>query len=111
MLTRLSACGTELVVPSLGRSAGSKVRLRVRSQDVAIALTPPENSSVRNVIPMEIVTVDIDDGASAEILLTAAGTYLRSRVTRKSAVELRLRPGLHVFALIKSIAVEANRPD
>jgi molybdate transport system ATP-binding protein len=110
-LTRLSACGAELVVPSLGRSAGFKVRLRIRSQDVAIALAPPENSSVRNVIPSEIVTIDIDDGAYAEILLIAAGTYLRSRVTRKSATELCLRPGLHVFALIKSIAVEANRPD
>jgi molybdate transport system ATP-binding protein len=57
------------------------------------------------------VTIDVDDGAYAEILLTAAGQYLRSRITRKSAVELGLRPGLQVFALIKSIAVEADRLD
>ena len=86
------------------------MRLRIRSQDVALALAPPENLSVRNIIPMEIVTVGIDDGAYAEILLASAGQYLRSRITRKSAVELGLRPGLRVFALIKSIAVEADRP-
>jgi molybdate transport system ATP-binding protein len=110
-LTRLRAGGAELVVPSLGRIPGAKVRLRIRSQDVAIALAPPEGLSVRNVIPMEMVTLDMDDGAYAEILLTAAGQYLRSRITRKSAVELGLRRGLQVFALIKSIAVEADRPD
>ena len=77
---------------------------------MALALAPPENLSVRNVIPMEIVTVGTDDGAYAEMLLTSAGQYLRSRITRKSAVELGLAPGWHVFALIKSIAVEADRP-
>ena len=110
-LTRLLAGGAELVVPSLQRNIGAKVRLRIRSQDVALALTPPENLSIRNVIPMEIVTVDMNDGAYAEILLIASGQYLRSRITRKSAVELGLGPGLRVFALIKSIAVEADRPD
>jgi molybdate transport system ATP-binding protein len=108
-LTRLKAGGAELVVPALGRPPGAKVRLRIRSQDVALALLPPQGLSIRNVVPMEIVTVDIDDGAYAEILLTASGQYLRSRITRKSAGELGLRPGLRVFALIKSIAVEADR--
>jgi molybdate transport system ATP-binding protein len=110
-LTRLRASGAELVVPALGRSPGAKVRLRVRSQDIAVALTPPVSSSVRNVIPMEIVTIDMDDGAYAEILLTAASQYLRSRITRKSALELGLKPSLQVFALIKSIAVEADRSE
>jgi molybdate transport system ATP-binding protein len=108
-LTRLRACDAELVVPALGRAIATKVRLRIRSQDVAIALAPPEALSIRNVIPMEIVTVGVDDGAYAEVLLTAAGQHLRSRITRKSAVELGLKPGLGVYALIKSIAVEADR--
>jgi molybdate transport system ATP-binding protein len=109
-LTRLKAAGAELVVPALGRDIGAKVRLRIRSQDVAIALAPPEKSSVRNVIPMEIATIDVDESAYAEILLTASGQHLRSRITRKSAIELGLKPGQKVFALIKSIAVEADRP-
>ena len=108
-LTKLKIDGAELVVPALGRPSGARVRLRIRSQDVALALTPPEGLSIRNVVPVEIVSVDVDDAASAEVLLSAAGQYLRSRITRKSAAELGLRPGLCVFALIKSIAVEADR--
>ena len=110
-LTRLAAAGVELVVPALERAPGASVRLRIRSQDVALALSPPEGLSIRNVVPAEIVSVDTDPGAYAEVLLTAGGQYLRSRITRKSAVELGLKPGLRVFALIKSIAVEADRPD
>ncbi len=55
-------------------------------------------------------SIEFEDGAYAEILLIASGQYLRSRITRKSAVELGLQPGRKVFALIKSIAVEADRP-
>jgi hypothetical protein len=32
----------------------------------------------------------------------------RTRLTRKSAVDLKLQPGRRVYALIKSIAVEAQ---
>jgi molybdate transport system ATP-binding protein len=108
-LTRLRIAAGELVVPALDRPKGTKVRLRVRSQDVALALSPPSGLSVRNVVPAEIVSVETDSGPNAEVLLSAAGQHLRSRITRKSAVELGLRPGLRVFALIKSIAVEAGR--
>ncbi len=110
-LTRLAVAGAELVVPAVERSTGAKLRLRIRSQDVALALAPPEGLSIRNVIQMTVEDVATDDGAYAEVLLVAAGQYLRSRITRKSAVELGLTPGLPVFALIKSIAVEADRPE
>jgi len=110
-LTRLRIAAGELVVPALDRPNGARVRLRIRSQDVALALAPPTGLSVRNVIPAEIVEIETDSGPNAEVLLSAAGQYLRSRITRKSAVELGLKPGLGVFALIKSIAVEADRRD
>ena len=72
-LTRLKIDGAELVVPALDRPTGARVRLRIRSQDVALALAPPENLSVRNVVPAEIVSIDMDAGAYAEVLLSAAG--------------------------------------
>jgi molybdate transport system ATP-binding protein len=57
-----------------------------------------------------VLAVELEEGAFAEILLAASDQHLRARVTRKSAVELGLAPGLHVYALVKSIAVEADRP-
>lgn len=109
-LTWLSCGGATLVVPALSRDVGAVTRIRVRARDVTLALVEPTDISTRNVIPAEVVEVKFEDGAYAEILLVASGQYLRSRITRKSAVELGLQPGRKTFALIKSIAVEADRP-
>ena len=38
--------------------------------------------------------------------LDLRGTPLLARITRKSAAELGLRPGLPVYALIKSISID-----
>ena len=108
-LTRLRVGTADMVVPMLEREPGAKVRLRVRARDVTIALETPSASSIRNVLAAEVVTVQLEPGAYAEILLRAEGQHLRARITRKSAAELGLAPGLRVFALIKSIAIEADR--
>jgi molybdate transport system ATP-binding protein len=57
-----------------------------------------------------VVSIELEKGAYAEALLKAGSQYLRARITRKSALELGLQPGKPVFALIKSIAIDAERP-
>jgi molybdate transport system ATP-binding protein len=110
-LTRLALGNAELVVPFLQHSPGEAVRIRVRARDVAIALTPPTDLSIRNALLAEILAVELEEGAFAEVLLLAQGKHLRARLTRRSAVELGLRPGLQVFALIKSVSVETGRSE
>jgi molybdate transport system ATP-binding protein len=107
-LTSLTFGEAELVVPALERDVGDTVRIRLRARDVAVALGPPMDISIRNVVAAEVAAVDLEQGAFAEVLLSAAGQRLRARITRKSAVELGLQPGRRVHALIKSIAVEAH---
>ena len=109
-LTHLGFGETQLVVPALPREIGETVRLRVRARDVALALTPPEGTSIRNVIAAKVVAVEREESAFAEVLLVAAEQHLRARITRRSAEELGLVPGSDIYALIKSIAVEADRP-
>jgi molybdate transport system ATP-binding protein len=109
-LTRLQFGDAELIVPVLERQRGETVRIRVRARDVALALAPPEASSIRNVVAAEVLAVELEEGAFAEVLLATSGQHLRARVTRKSAVELGLAPHQRVYALVKSIAVEADRP-
>jgi molybdate transport system ATP-binding protein len=108
-LTRLSVGEAEINVPALEKRAGERVRLRVRARDVALARERPHGISIRNIIPAEVAAIGFEEGAYAEVLLTASGQYLRSRITRKSAVELGLAPGSRILALVKSVAVEADR--
>ena len=108
-LTRLSLGGVELTVPAIERSPGETIRIRVLARDVALSLAPPREISIRNVLPAEIVEIDLEEGAFAEVRFIVAGQHLRARITRKSAVELALKPGTPVFALVKSVAVVADR--
>jgi molybdate transport system ATP-binding protein len=114
-LTQLAIGAGTLTVPELDKAPGEQVRLRVRARDVALALSPPEASSIRNVIAAEVASLSLEEGAFAEVLLTlpdrgSIGQHLRARITRKSAVELGLAPGARVFALVKSVSVETDRP-
>jgi molybdate transport system ATP-binding protein len=108
-LTELALGHARLSVPRLPHPVGVSVRLRVRARDVALSLARPETLSIRNIIPATVDFVAIEEGAYAEVLLSVSGQHLRARITRKSALELKLRPGSPVFALIKSIAIDADR--
>ena len=109
-LTLLSLGRAEISVPLIDRPVGATLRLQIRARDVALALARPADVSIRNVLPANVVSVQLEEGAYAEVLLVSSGQHLRARVTRKSAVELGVAPGQEIFALIKSIAIDADRP-
>jgi molybdate transport system ATP-binding protein len=107
-LTRLALGATEIVVPMVERAEGELVRLRIRARDVALARQPLAGTSIRNIVPASVAAIEMEHGAFAEVLLVAGGQRLRARITRKSAAELGLAVGAAVYALVKSIAVEAG---
>ena len=109
LLTDIEVAGQRLSIPALDREPGSNIRLRVRARDVAVALSEPSQISIRNVLQARVLEVDSDpDTAFAEVLLDLRGSHLRARITRASARELGLRPGLAVFALVKSVAMDGE---
>jgi molybdate transport system ATP-binding protein len=106
-LTRVDIGTGTLEVPILGLAMGSRLRLRIRARDVAIAMTRPDRLSIRNVIPVTIDEIAAEEGSAfAELRLLIAQQVLRARVTRRSVEDLGLKPGTPVYALIKSIAVD-----
>ena len=105
-LARLEFAGGLLEIPDVEALAGERVRIRVRARDVSIALARPSGLSIRNVLAGSVVEIGGDDGPSVDVQLDLGGTPLIARITRKSAQELGLRPGLGVFALIKSVSID-----
>jgi molybdate transport system ATP-binding protein len=106
-LTSLKCEGHELTMPLLPLDAGDSVRLRIRARDVTIATTIPRGLSIRNVLPVQIISINSDaKSAFAELVLKFGTGKLRSRITRASVAELKLVPGMAVYALIKSIAFD-----
>ncbi|MGH6913618.1 MAG: TOBE domain-containing protein, partial [Geminicoccales bacterium] len=105
-LTLLEVAGQALRMPQIDAPAASTVRVRVRARDVAIALTPPEGVSIRNVMAGRIAAVEAEPGAFAEVAIDLGGPLLRARITREAVDELALAQGRPVFALVKSVALD-----
>lgn len=97
----------QLAVPRLEAPPGTPVRLRIRARDVALALRPPQETSIQNVLRGRVVELGWQDGPFVEVnVVIADGTRLTARLTRRAADGLQLTAGREVFALIKAIALD-----
>ena len=105
-LTELRFAGGRLRVPHLGLPLGQQLRVRIRARDVSIALAPPENISILNIIPCVIKAIGEEKSPQIDLQLDAGGAAIWSRITARSRTALGLRPGLQVYALIKSVAID-----
>jgi molybdate transport system ATP-binding protein len=108
-LTTLRFDGGELSVPSVQALAGERVRARIRSRDVSIALQRPAGISILNVLPARIVELEpaTDDGSAiVELKLAVGSASLRASIARRSCNELGLRAGLDVYAMVKAVSFD-----
>lgn len=103
-LTSLGFSGRVLKIPLLNIPLGERVRVRIRSRDVAIALSRPEKTSVQNIFPARVEQVLESSAPLADVRLDI-GCPLLARITLAAKADLQLSPGQQVFALIKSVAI------
>jgi len=103
-LTALGFDGGTLLVPRISRPAGTPIRVRMRADDVMLALAAPEAISANNVLPAEVVAIRTRD-ANADIRLICGNVRFVSRITQSSLARLALVPGMQVFAIVKSVTL------
>ncbi|MGI4838899.1 MAG: molybdenum ABC transporter ATP-binding protein [Janthinobacterium lividum] len=86
----------------------SRLRVAIQARDVSLSLQDEHQSSILNRLPVTVkALVSAANTAHVLVSLDADGTPLLARVTRYSAEQLGIAPGLQVWAQIKSVAVLA----
>jgi molybdate transport system ATP-binding protein len=86
--------------------AGAALRLRIRARDVSLALRPPEQSSILNVLPATVIQIATADQPDHVLVrLAVDGTPLLARLTRYSCDRLAVQPGRQLWAQIKAVAL------
>jgi len=103
-MTRLHFGNHTLMVPPIDVQYGGVVRVRIAARHVAIALEPPVGTSFQNVFAGRVQEVLYRGGALIDVRLDI-GCPLWARITRQSFLDLEIKPGQSVYALIKSVAV------
>lgn len=105
-LTELAFDGGTLLVSRLAQATGTRLRVRIRAEEILLALEEPRAISANNVLPATVAAMSIT-ATHADIQLTVGATRLLARITRASAARLGLEPGKPVFAIVKSVTVDA----
>ncbi|MEM9741219.1 MAG: molybdenum ABC transporter ATP-binding protein [Pseudomonadota bacterium] len=108
-LARIAVADTQLAVPASSDPAAQRgdgnLRLFIRAQDVAIALSHHEDMSIRNALPTTIAAIhETDQGPFAEVELRLGEQVLYARITRLAVRTLALEPGQAVLALVKAVS-------
>lgn len=93
-----------LKAPMIDAPVGMKIRVHIDSRDVGLALTAPEGTSIQNIFPATVKHIEEQHGPLVDVRLDI-GTPITARITRKARLDLQLREGQRLFAMVKSVAI------
>ena len=105
-MTALALGDQHLWVNRLEKPLQSAVRIRIQATDVSLVLQPSSNTSIRNTLRAKVVqNYDLD--GQVEVQLDVGGRTLWARISPWARDELSIKPGLWLYAQIKSVSITA----
>jgi molybdate transport system ATP-binding protein len=105
-LSYVDVPGGRLAISLKNSPVGKSVRILIEARDVSLALAPSQHTSITNILPARVLDVSEDpDQAQRLIRVDVGGKPLLARITARSVQQLRIAPGLQLFAQIKSVAL------
>ncbi len=105
-LAEISVGEQTLYAPNFAMERGAKIRLRVKANDVELALNKPKGTSIQNMLDCTISSIEEINASQVEVGLKLGKQQLRAHITRKSVEDLKLAKGIKCVALIKAMAIE-----
>lgn len=103
-MTALSLGDQHIWVRRVNQPVKTPLRIRIASADVSLALQPPQHSSIRNILPAQVVEL-LEVGDQVEVKLRIGISELWARITPWARDELGIRPDQWLYAQIKSVSV------
>ncbi|MCT4710823.1 molybdenum ABC transporter ATP-binding protein ModC [Enterobacteriaceae bacterium H11S18] len=103
-MTALALGDQHLWVNKLDKPLQSPLRIRIQASDVSLILQPPVHSSIRNVLRAKVAQC-FDDEGQVEVQLEVGGRILWARISRWARDELAIKPGLWLYAQVKSVSI------
>lgn len=104
-LSELDAGGTSLFLPHVAQESGTLLRVRIAAQDVMLSLKEPQDVSALNILEGRVDQVRAGDGPGAIVSLDTNAGRVLARVTRRSVNAMGLKPGLKVYAVVKTVSI------
>ncbi len=98
--------GNLFYVPQGSVAGVHQVRLKVQARDVSLTLEKPIKTSILNILPAIVEEVSNPSSlGNCTVKLDLNGDKLLARISDFSRQQLRVEPGLHLFAQVKAVAL------
>ena len=108
-LVRVDFAGGGLWVRDGGHAIGQRVRVRILARDVSLAHEKISHTSIQNMLPATVVAIADDTHPALALVRLNIGqdghSPLIARLTKRSAAQLELKPGMAIWAQIKAVAL------
>ncbi len=106
-LTALDFPGGVLATTLHPGPPGTRLRVRVRARDVAVATLEPHGISTRNILRGTLAEITPVPGTAEAFVRVAVGpSDILARVTRDSVARLGLAQGMALWALVKAVTFD-----
>lgn len=99
------AVGKEIFKVPQALDQGQKLRLRIKASDVSLCLQQVSDSTILNIIPVEIYNIHPADAGRVLIELSLDQDILLARISLRSFKKLDLKQGQKLFAQIKAVSL------
>ena len=110
-LVALAFAGGTLLAADRTLGPGAAVRVRILAREVVLASSPPAGLSLHNVLAGRVSDVHLDEESDHAIVRLRVGTAdLLAEVTRDAVSALGIAAGAGLYALVKSVSIQATRP-
>jgi molybdate transport system ATP-binding protein len=93
--------GLQLEVPISDFDEGDLVIVGIRASDIILAGEELQKSSARNQLPGRVTAVELRP-PGYEVALDCAGALLRCHITGSSLMEMKVEPGMDLWAVFKA---------
>ncbi|HEX6001803.1 MAG TPA: molybdenum ABC transporter ATP-binding protein [Hyphomicrobiaceae bacterium] len=107
-VTELSSRAGRWRLNRIDAPVNARLRLQVHARDVILAKVPPLGISALNVLRGVVAEVGALDQGTVEVRVDCNGEALVARLTRYSAEQLGLAPGVPIFAVVKGISFDRH---
>jgi molybdate transport system ATP-binding protein len=105
-LERVEFPGGSLWMRDRALPLGHAVRVRIPSGGISLSRVPQQDSSILNTLAGVVEAIGEDDHPAHSLVRVKIGeSLLLARITKRSVAALELKPGVPVWAQIKSVAV------
>ncbi|MEE7530638.1 molybdenum ABC transporter ATP-binding protein ModC [Klebsiella huaxiensis] len=105
-MTALALGDQQIWVNQLDRPQGEAARIRIQASDVSLVLQPGQRTSIRNILPAQVMQC-IESNGQVEVRLEISGRTLWARISPWARDDLGITPGQQLYAQIKSVSIAA----